>query len=235
MTRTFSAGLMVALVFAGSSARGAILFERSLVVDRSTNIFSSNTFDLRFDFFAGSFFQPVNVVKLFDGLKITPGSVGTTLEANSATDPNFASAAARLTDALNQNIQLLFKESSSAKSELRGWNESGFFLGLSTPQHPDLAGAKIDAIRLHVDQFTLLFGSSPSAATTPPVDLRLTFSVIGSPVPEPTSLGLASGSLAIASLVAYTVARRRRAALVAASFPRASERRDYGMALRADD
>lgn len=243
MNRTVTVGLWAVLLCAASSARGATLFERSLVVDRSVNFYTSSNFDLHFDLFNGSFFSPSNVVTLFNGLSITPASVGNVFEANAGSDAGFASSAARMTDALNQSIRMLFTESSSARSEMRGWSESGFFIGKSTPQHPDLAGATIDAIRLKVDQFTLDFSQAPAA--NPPVNLLLTFTVVGTPVPEPPSLTLAGGSLAIVAGAAYTVARRRRAALVAArvphfqfprtEFPHIHRRRDYGMALRAND
>jgi hypothetical protein len=221
MTWTKSIGLLAVLCCA-PAARGALLFQRSLVVDRSANIFTTSQFNLEFTF-GNSFFTPTNPVTLFDGLTISPASAGQTFVASAATDPAFAAAAQRMTDALNENIRLAFTEVASGRPEQRGWNESGFFIGHGSPQIPDLAGLSIDSIELRIDQFSLVFGPTPInplAATAPPVQLLATFSVHG--VPEPPSLVLSGGSLLALTVTAYTVARRRRRALAVVRVPLAS-------------
>lgn len=212
MTWTKSIGLLAVLCCAPAAASSTPLFTRSLVVDRSVNIFTTTDFSLKF-VFGNSFFSPTNPVTLFDGLIITPASTGQTFLADASTDPGFADAAQRITDGLNENIRLAFTEIASGRPEQRGWSESGFFINHGSPNIPDLKGMRVDAIELRIDNFSLQFGApatNPSGATIPPVQLLATFSVYGQ-VPEPSSLALAGASLLAAAVAAYTVARRRRA------------------------
>lgn len=205
-------GLWAALLGAGASARGAVLFERSLVVDRSVNIFTTTEFDLTFELHAGSALSPTHLESLLPAVQISPASAGQSFVADASNTSNFDDVAGRLSDAINENIRLLFTETSSGRVEKRGWTERGFFLKSALTGAPDLAGATIDAISVRVDQFTLTFGDGGggTSAITPPVELMLTFSVLGRPVPEPTTIGLAS--LLVAAGAAYTRALRRRAA-----------------------
>lgn len=207
-------GLLAVLLCAGASARGAVLFERSLVVDRSVNIFTSTEFDLQFELHAGSALSPTNLASLLPAVQISPSSAGQVFVADASNTPDFDDVAKRLSDAINENIRLLFTESSSGRVEKRGWTERGFFLKSALTDAPDLAGAVIDAISVRVDQFTLTFGGGggATAAVAPPVELQLTFSVLGRPVPEPGAFGLAGGSLLAAVGAAYTRAQRRRSA-----------------------
>lgn len=208
MKRSHILCVFAMLAGVASTARGAVLFERSLVVDRSANIFSTDVFDLEF-VFSDSFFAPTSTVKLFDSLQITPASVGLIYEAASGVDPNFDAVANRMTDGLNQIVRVILTETASGRAEGRGGSESGFFQGLSPG--PDFVGATIDAIRVRIDGFHLSSGgSSPIAASIPPVQLNLTFTVLGAPIPEPQTLALAALGLATAAAMAYT--RRRSAA-----------------------
>ncbi|HYO25368.1 MAG TPA: hypothetical protein VEQ85_10515 [Lacipirellulaceae bacterium] len=214
MIRLCALGLLASLV-ALAPARAAVLYERTLGLDRSANIFATDEFKLNLRF-ANSYFSPTNPVTLFNDVTITPASVGQVFEATAASDPAFHAAVARLTDSLNQNVRLLFAEASSGRAEQRGWSESSFF-GKSASQIPDLAGSIIEAIRLRVDTFTLLPPApiSPLAVTGPAVLLSLTFTVVGPAVPEPGALGVCALGMAILCGAPYTravVSRRRRAA-----------------------
>jgi hypothetical protein len=210
-------GLLAALFCAGACARGAVLFERSLVVDRSANIFSTTEFDLQFELHGGTALRPTDLASLLPAVQISPASAGQVFVADSSNTPDFDDVAERLSDAINENVRLLFTESSSGRVEKRGWTERGFFLKSALTEAPDLAGAVIDAILVRVDQFTLTFGGGGGAGSvvTPPVELQLTFSVLGRPVPEPATFGLVGGSLLAAVGAAYTRAQRRRFARLA--------------------
>jgi len=210
MNRVLSAGILAAVMCLAPAAKGAILFERSLMVDRSVNIFTTSQFDVDL-VFGDAFLAPSNPVKLFDGLSITPANVGQAYVADASSDPAFAQVAGRITDGLDHFIRLVMSETASGRAEQRGWRESGFFLAHGSTEAPDLKGARIDAIELHVDGFRLASGASPaSAATTAPVELLLTLSVMG--VPEPSSLAQAAAGLAMVAGSVYTVARKRRSA-----------------------
>src|SRR5687768_11496344 len=100
MNRILSACLLAAAVYLPSAAQGDILYERSLLVDRSTNIFTTSLFDLEF-VFGDAFFTPSNPVKLFEGVAITPASVGAVFERK-LSDPELLSVAQRLTDGNDQ-------------------------------------------------------------------------------------------------------------------------------------
>jgi hypothetical protein len=207
-------GLLAALLCAAHSARGAVLFERSLVVDRSVNIYTTTEFDLQFELHGGSALRPTDVESLLPAVQISPSSAGQTFVADASNTPDFETIAARLSDAINENVRLLFTESASDRVEKRGWTERGFFLRSSLTEAPDLAGALVTSITVRIDQFTLAFGGGGggTSAVTPPVELLLTFSVLGQPVPEPATFGLASGGLLAAIGAAYTRAQRRRLA-----------------------
>jgi hypothetical protein len=208
MNRTLRAGLMVAALCMAQAASAAILFQRSLMVDRSINIFTTSQFDVDF-VFGDAFFTPSNPVKLFDGLMLTPGSIGQMFEANASSDAGFAQVASRLTDGRDDFVRLIMSEVASGRAEQRGWRESGFFVGAGSTEVPDLLGAKIAAIQLKVDGFRLgATGASTTALSLPPVELQLTFTVIG--VPEPSSLALSAAGLAAAITGVYTVAGKRR-------------------------
>ena len=118
MNRTLAACLLAAFVSLAPAARGGVLYERSLMVDRSVNIFTTSTFDLEF-VFGDAYFTPSNPVKLFEGLSITPGSVGAVFEKTLA-DADLQSVAERLTDGLDQYIRLVLEETASGRREQRG-------------------------------------------------------------------------------------------------------------------
>jgi hypothetical protein len=212
MNRTLSACLMAAAVCLPSAARGDILYERSLMVDRSVNIFTSSLFDLEF-VFGDAFFTPSNPVKLFEGLAITPASVGAVFQ-RTLSDSELQSVAQRLTDGNDEYIRLILEESASGRREQRGWKESGFFVGRGSSGNPDLAGSVVEAIRLRIDEFVLNSGSPAALAPAgPPVKVLMTFTVVGT-VPEPSTLALGAIGLAMLVRAVYTggVHRRRPAA-----------------------
>lgn len=212
MNRTLSACLLAAAVCLPSAARGDVLYERSLTVDRSTNIFTTSLFDIEF-VFGDAFFTPSNPVKLFEGIAITPASVGSVFE-RTLSDPELQAVAQRLTDGNDEYIRLVLEESASGRREQRGWKESGFFLGHSSPQNPDLAGVNIEAVKLRIDEFVLHSGSLAALAPAgPPVNVQMTFTIVGT-VPEPSTLALGAIGLAMLLRTVYTggVHRRRPAA-----------------------
>ncbi|HEX6964083.1 MAG TPA: hypothetical protein VF175_19600 [Lacipirellula sp.] len=212
MNRTLSACLLAATVCLTPAARGGILYERSLMVDRSVNIFTTSLFDLEF-VFGDAYFTPSNPVKLFEGLSITPTSVGMVFEKTLA-DVDLQSVAGRITDGLDQYIQLVLEETASGRKEKRGWQESGFFLGHGSTEDPDLAGATVEGIQLRIDDFVLAQNSSAAALASsgPQVQVQMTFTVLG--VPEPSTLALGALGLAMLVRTAYTngAGRRRRCA-----------------------
>jgi hypothetical protein len=206
MNRTLSACLLAAFACFAPSARGGILFERSLVVDRSVNIFTTSQFDLEF-VLGDAFFTPSNPVKLFDDVSLTPASVGNVYVANSTNNPAFQTVADRLTDGSDEYIRLVLEESASGRKEQRGWRESGFFVGHGSALDPDLAGAVIEGVQLRIDGFVLHSGSVAALAPAgPPVQVLMTFTVLGA-VPEPSTLALGAAGLAMLVRAGYTKRR----------------------------
>ena len=173
------------------------LFERAVSINRSVNIFDTNQFDL--DLTLGDhIFLPTDPVTLYDDLIVTPADVGNTYELLLG-NSTFDLAAQRLTDAENEFIRLVLTENQpSGLVEQRGFSESSFFLGIATATSPDLAGATLERMRLSIDAFTLVDGVGGVGAISsgPPVNLELTLSFFGAPVPEPSGIWLLWGGLA---------------------------------------
>ncbi|MCA9236331.1 MAG: hypothetical protein KDA44_12735 [Planctomycetales bacterium] len=191
------------VVAAASAAPGAVLFERSITVDRSANVFTSTRFDLDLNALE-SFFSATPAATLFDAVEITPDDVGATFSATATSDPGFAAFVARLADSQDEILRVLFAELISGRAEQRGFPESGFFV--TAGRAVDFAQATIEEIRLRVDRFSLVFDTQPLAASAgPPVDLGLTLTVLGQGVPEPAGLSL----LAVAAGVSIVAARRQ--------------------------
>jgi hypothetical protein len=208
MNRTLSACLLAAAVCLSARAHGDILYERSLLVDRSANIFTTSLFDLEF-VFGDAFFTPSNPVKLFEGLAITPASVGSVFE-RSLPDSELSTVAQRLTDGNDEYVRLILEESASGRREQRGWKESGFFLGHGSAERPDLAGSVIEGVQLKIDEFVLVHDSPAALAPAgPQVKVLMTFTVMGT-VPEPTTLLLGAVGLATLVRTVYTGDAHRR-------------------------
>jgi hypothetical protein len=207
MNRILPACLLAAALCLTSMAHAAVLFERSLVVDRSVNIFTTSRFDLKL-VFGDSFLSPSNPAKLFEGVSLSPSDIGKVFTSN-ASDTAFHTIAGRLTDGRDDYIRLMFTETATGRSEQRGWRESGFFLGYGSTDDPDLKGATIDALKLRIDGFTLVSGApAANAVSLPPVNVQMTFTVLGTAVPEPATAAL--GALAALATGAYTVRQARR-------------------------
>jgi hypothetical protein len=202
MNRTFSACLAAAILFLASPARGALLFQRSLSVDRSVNIFTTSHFDLKV-VLGDSFSAPTNPVQLIQGVVFTPADAPR-LFSFTSTNAGFSAVATRITDGLDQFVKLTLTETASGRSEQRGWRESGFFVGHGSTEIPDLKGAIVEEIQLRLDSFHLGSGPSPTSAALPPVDVKMTFTVMGTVIPEPSALLLGLGGLAAAGVAAYT-------------------------------
>jgi hypothetical protein len=204
MKRIISACLLAAALCPAPAVRAAVLYERSLMVDRSVNIFNSSHFDVKF-VLGDSFLTPSNPAKLFDGTSITPADIGKSFISN-ASDPAFSTIATRLTDGDDDYVKLLFTETSTGRAEQRGWHESGFLINHEPNDAPDLKGATITGFMLTIDSFTLASPGSAANALSiaPPVEVQMTFTVMG--VPEPAAAGM--GALAMLATGAYTIRRR---------------------------
>ena len=184
MIRILSACLLAAAVIAAPAARGEVLYERSLMVDRSTNIFATDLFDVEF-VLGDAFGAPSNPLKLFDNVSITPASVSSVFSLLPG-DPGFQSVADRLSDGLDQFIRLNVTETASGRSEMRGWQESKFFQDHGSTQVPDLLGSVIDGLKLRIDEFRLLHASPLALLPAgPQVKVLMTLTVTGTTVPEP--------------------------------------------------
>jgi hypothetical protein len=211
MTRICSIAFVLALSFAGTaSASVHAVFQRSLLIDRSINIFTTSEFDLNF-VFADALLAPTDPVILFSGLTLSPADVGRTFVADAKTDRAFADAALRITDSLDQFVQIILTEASSGRAEKRGFRARGFFSVGATTGPPDLVGSVIDSITLSIDKFILTPAASlPALGSDAPVQLQMTFTVMAADapaaVPEPSSL-LAWAGLGIASVIAVRATR----------------------------
>jgi len=209
MIRSIAARLLAACACLAAAsvqpdeARADVLFQKTLQVNRSVNIFTTSQFGLKF-FLDDSFVAPTQSLQAFNfGVTAGGAPFSATLLPG---DPNFDAVAARITDANDDLIRLVLSETSTGRSELRGWFESGFSVDGGTRSLADLAGAVVDRIELKMEQFTLIPAGAAGAGASP-VDLRLTFTVSG--IPEPQSLSLAVFGLATLGWGAYTKARRR--------------------------
>ena len=208
-----SLALLLATLLIGEAQGEILLFQRVISVNRSVNIFDTDQFDLDLDF-GNDFFAPTNDVTLFDSLVISPGDVGAVYDATSASDPAFSTVAERLTDAINEFIKVsLIEDQLDGLTEQRGWAEN-FFFGHSSP--PDLAGATVDRVSLHVDAFILLPsapGGGPAALVAQPLvagqEFDLVFTVLIYGVPEPAAALLLLVGLMVLGLTPFC--RRQQA------------------------
>jgi hypothetical protein len=186
--------LLLATLLTGVAQGEILLFQRAISVNRSENIFDTDQFDLDLTF-GDDFFDPNNGVTLFDDLVISPADIGSTYDATLASDPNnFPTAAARLTDAINEVIRIALTEYQvGGLPEYRGSDEELFFGHPTPPGPPDLAGSTVDRVSLRLDNFVFL--SSAAAGGPAPViegqpfDVSLTLSIY-SAIPEPTAIRL---------------------------------------------
>jgi len=183
------------------STGNELLFQRNLSVNRSVNIFDTDTFDLDLRF-GDQFFTPTNPISLFDNLSITPEDVGSTFEATVDNDDAFLMVLERLTDLQNDFITVLFTEAQpEGLQEQRGWSEAFFFLNSPT-SFSGISSSAIRSITLTVDQFNLVPAGVTTSPFSPPVDLMLTLNIFGGP--EPTTVWLL-----MAGLITLSRVRRR--------------------------
>lgn len=188
-----SLALLLATLLSGAAQGEILLFQRAINVNRSNNVFDTDQFDLDL-IFGDDFFDPNNGVTLFDSLVISPANIGTIYDATSASDAAFSTVAVRVTDSINEFISVALTEDQvGGLTEKRGWAEDFFFSHPTPPGPPDLAGATVDRVSLHVDDFIFL-PSVPSGSLVPavvgqPFDVSLTVSFY-SAVPEPVAARL---------------------------------------------
>ncbi|MEM9657432.1 MAG: hypothetical protein AAF961_03640, partial [Planctomycetota bacterium] len=195
----------------GVTQAGALV-QRTLLIDRPTNHFTSTTFDLDWAVTDAYFSSArTNTSTLFDDLQISPEDVGQTFTADVDGEPAFRAVAARLTDAEDEILDLILDELASDHYESRGLYESGFFMPESPTEPPDLAGFVIESVDLTIDSFRLDFtpASSPTNSSPPPVELVVTIAVNGRPIPEPQSWALAACSLGGAGFLIFAQRRQR--------------------------
>jgi len=191
----------------------APLFTGTLAINRSANLFSGNQFDLDIGF-SDAPFSPTNLVRLFDDLIISPANVGDVFEATVETDPIFLTAVDRLTDASNEFIQTFLTEDiSGGLTEYQSPPENNFFLFGSPSAAPNPLEVIITSISLRIDKFVLLPNSGSGPA---PLDLSMTFTLNGVPIPEPSAAWLFVCGFAILGLL---LLRRRRPQLAKALLP----------------
>ena len=191
--KNVSLALVLTMLLTGAAQGEMLLFQQLVNINRSSNPFDTDQFDLDLNF-GDDFFAPTNGATLFDDLVISPDEVGATYDATQASDPNnFATVADRVTDGLNEIIKVSLREHQvGGLAEQRGWQEDFFFGHPTPPGPPDLAGNTVVRVSLRVDAFTFVSsaigsGVAPLVTGQPfDVDLTLSFYV----VPEPAAGGL---------------------------------------------
>ena len=180
------------VLLGATSAPAAVLFERSLAVDRSNNVFASTRFTLSLDV-TPSFLAPTSAGAMLFDVSITPADVGSVFALTGGAGVEFDAAIGRLTDGIDEILRVVFTEESTGRAEKRGFAESGFFAGMNG--WPDFGGMTIEELRLRIDRFSLVPGTIPLAPGAPPqVDLGFTLQVVGQFVPEPTGAMLAAAA-----------------------------------------
>jgi len=211
--------LAVALAVFPSSVQAAPLFTGTLAINRSANLFAGDQFDLDIGF-SDAPFSPTNLVRLFDDLIISPDNVGDTFEVTDEMDPIFSIVVQRLTDASNEFIQTFLTEDiEGGLTESQSPPESNFFLFGTPSVAPNPAEVIITSISLRIDKFVLL----PNSGSGPdPLDLSMTFTLNGVPIPEPSTAWLFVCGFAIFGPL--LLLRRRRPQLAKAVIPQRNTR-----------
>ena len=188
--------LLLVALFASATQAEILLYQRTIDLNRSVNIFDTSSFDL--DIVLGdNQFAPSNPLTLFDSLVISPNDVGTILEASIESNSDFASAAGRLTDAINEYINVsITEDQTNGLTEQRIWQENRFFQQSVPINPPDLSGQQLTMLRVSIDSFNLetleneeATLANEEATSVPPVELVLTLSFFGA-IPEPSTLCL---------------------------------------------
>lgn len=191
---TFVVAILLVANFSSVALCGTLLYQRTVSVNRSANIFSTDQFDLDL-VFGNNQFSPTNGVTLFDSLVVSPADVGTTFSADADSDSSFGMASGRVTDALNEYMNLsLTEDLSGGLTEQRIWQENRFFQHVVPTTPPDLAGMVLGSIDVKVESFTFETVENEEASNNQPVDLVLTISFLGV-IPEPATVMLVSVGL----------------------------------------
>jgi hypothetical protein len=201
-------GLVVAVLAAaaGTAGRAQAGLITTVAIDQDQEV-AGDVNTLRFSFAAsadGSTFPTVF------GVNLTTASVGTTLEATAAGDPDFAALAAILTNGADNTVRELYEAVGGSPIPPEDHPESVFFGGFNGGV--DLSGFTLDRITLRVD--SLVFG--PVGTPEDPVTNIEFFGTLGfegepvaaNPIPAPPSVVLAG----IAGVMFAGRTLRRRAA-----------------------
>lgn len=197
LTSTF----LLAICSALHAGAEILLFEQTISINRSPNIFDNDHFDVDV-VFGDSPFVPTNAVVLFDGLVVSPDDVGSIYEATAGTDVSFSTVAGRVTDGLDEFIIVSMTEDEvGGLKDERISQEKMFFEQTLPASPPDLAGNDIEKVTLEVDSFTL--AGPGESVEGQPVDLVVTISFFG--IPEPQTLAMLGIGLA-----SFMTLRKRR-------------------------
>lgn len=185
------------LAFA-SLSHAAILATTTKLIQIDVS-YSPGPYTLEYSLHAGELYGPFDhryrENRIFDDIKLSADKVGTTFTVTRENDPHFDYFASRLTDGSNDHIYAieLVTGATGWREEAGSWRESSFLW--LTDGH-DLAGYDLTAVNMHLDSLTASGGSFFGFVT---------FSFEGTPVPEPTCLG-------VFATATFGLLRRRRIA-----------------------
>jgi hypothetical protein len=200
-------GLVVAVLAAAAGTAGraqaGLIFQRTVEFDQEVN---GDVNALRFSFAASA--DGTNFPAVF-GSNLTPASVGTTLEATAANDPDFVALAAILTNGNDDTTRQLYEAVGGSPIPPEDQAESFFFAGLGAT---DLAGYTLDRITLTINALDFdQIGTPEEPITNITFNWTIGFEgepVTTNPIPAPPSVVLAG----IAGVLFAGRSLRRRAA-----------------------
>ncbi len=122
----------------------------------------------------------------------TTNDVGLTLTATAATDANFNSVVALMTDGVPEPIEFDAFQTWDGGGGWNSYDEPFVFYGSDSDPRIDLHGYQIDAISLRLDSLTLTSpGSNPNRdGNWTDYSASVTLTATGEAIPEPTTISL---------------------------------------------